>query len=62
MNTYIDFERKAYFLTAVQLYSGKWAIATKDYDHPVYTENTNHPLFDTEEEAECYLKANYQEV
>lgn len=60
--TFISTGRISHFLTAVQLYSGKWAIGTKPFCGSFYTENINYPLFDTQAEAEKYLSANFEEV
>ena len=66
MNTYcktfLSTNRISHFLTAVQLYSGKWAIGTKPYNGNFYQENINYPIFDTQAEAEKYLNDNFEEV
>lgn len=50
------------YLTAVQLHSGKWAIATKPYRRSDYEVNINYPLFETQAEAEKYLSDKFKEV
>ena len=60
--TFLSTGKISHFLTAVQLYSGKWAIGTKPYNGNVYQENINYPLFDTQAEAEKYLSENFEEV
>lgn len=54
--------RKSHYLTAVQLQSGKWAIATKPYKRSDYETNINLPLFESQAEAEKYLSVNCEEV
>ena len=52
----------SHYLTAVQLHSGKWAIATKPYRRSDYEVNINYPLFETQAEAEKYLSDKFKEV
>lgn len=45
----------SHFLRPCKIITGKWAIATRNYNKPDFIVNMNYPLFDTEQQAEDYL-------